>query len=305
MAFHNRLHRRTLISFLAFLIAAAFSPAQAAEKMRLRVDHYQIDAELSPHVHKLAATAKVTFTALEDLNIASFELHNGLRVTKVLDASNKPLDAERVTQDSSIRVQLPSGMKKDASTTLTFEYEGQLDSADDSPVQGLKVASIGDDTSYLLYAGRWFPVNAYGINRFTATMNVTVPAHMLVIGSGKETTSDVAPAKKTSASSLPDENLLASSTTSRVSRAPSSPEFFRTSPVTRPGSIPTYISSPLTKTWPRSTRRPRSRNTPTTSRFTGRSRFPAFAWSRFPMTPCPPPGPRTSPASPAAPSPSA
>ena len=61
-----------------------------------------------------------------------------------------------------------------------------LDSADDSPVQGLKLASIGDDTTYLLYAGRWFPVNAYGINRFTATMNITVPAHMIVIGSGKE-----------------------------------------------------------------------------------------------------------------------
>ena len=55
-----------------------------------------------------------------------------------------------------------------------------LDSADDSPVQGLKLASISDDTSYLLYAGRWFPVNGYGINRFTATINITVPAHMVV-----------------------------------------------------------------------------------------------------------------------------
>jgi hypothetical protein len=64
---------------------------------------------------------------------------------------------------------------KDSSTTLTFEYEGVLDSADDSPVRALS-GHIGDDTSYLLYAGRWFPVNAYGINRFTATMN-TVPAH--------------------------------------------------------------------------------------------------------------------------------
>ncbi len=81
----------------------------------------------------------------------------------------------------------PTALTKDASTTLTFDYEGVLDSADDSPVQGLKLASINDDTSYLLYAGRWFPVNAYGINRFTATINITVPAHMVVIGSGAET----------------------------------------------------------------------------------------------------------------------
>ena len=47
-------------------------PAWAAETMRLRVDDYQIDAELIPHTHKITAQAKVKFTALEDLNIATF-----------------------------------------------------------------------------------------------------------------------------------------------------------------------------------------------------------------------------------------
>ncbi len=176
--------------------------AWAAEKTRLRVDDYQIDAELSPHSHKLTAKAKVKFTALEDLNIASFELHNGLRVNKVLDERGKPLSAERVTQDSTVRVQLPNGLSKDSATTLTFDYEGELNSADESPVQGLKLASIDDDTSYLLYAGRWFPVNAYGINRFTATMNVTVPAHMTVIGSGKQSISNAAATKRPSAGAV-------------------------------------------------------------------------------------------------------
>jgi hypothetical protein len=86
---------------------------------------------------------------------------------------------------------------------LTFDYDGTLDSADDSPVQGLKLASINDETSYLLYAGRWFPVNAYGINRFTATMNITVPAHMVVIGSGKATVGNPAPSKKGAVNALP------------------------------------------------------------------------------------------------------
>jgi aminopeptidase N len=178
------------------------SPILAAEKMRLQVDDYQIDAELTPHTHKLVARAKVKFTALEDLNIATFELHNALRLTKVSDAAGKLLSAERVTQDSTVRVQLPEGITKGTSATLTFEYEGVLDSADESPVQGLKLASIGDDTTYLLYAARWFPVNAYGINRFTATINITVPAHMVVIGSGKETASS-GPAKKGAAGGLP------------------------------------------------------------------------------------------------------
>jgi tetratricopeptide (TPR) repeat protein len=190
---------RVLLLCLALLVSL---PSWAADKTRLRVDDYQIDAELTPHTHKISARAKVKFTALEDLSIATFELHNALRVTKVVDAAGKLLTAERVTQDSTIRVPLTTPVTKDSSSTLTFEYEGVLDSGDDSPVQGLKLAYISDDTSYLLYAGRWFPVNAYGINRFTATMNITVPAHMIVIGSGKESPGNT-PAAKRPAGALP------------------------------------------------------------------------------------------------------
>jgi aminopeptidase N len=200
--YQPRRQRRILLPCLVFSLFLLSLPSWAAEKTRLRVDDYQIDAELTPHTHKITARAKVKFTALEDLNIATFELHNRLRVTKVVDAAGKPLTAERVTQDSSVRVPLDTPVAKDSSTTLTFDYEGVLDSADDSPVQGLKLAYIGDDTSYLLYAGRWFPVNAYGINRFTATMNITVPAHMTVIGSGKAS-AGAAPGTKRPAGALP------------------------------------------------------------------------------------------------------
>jgi aminopeptidase N len=195
MLFQSRRERRAVIICLSVLFILIALPAVAADKLRLRVDNYQIDAELNPHSHSITARAKVTFTALENLTVASFELHNALRVTKVADDKNKPLNAERVTADSTVRVPLPNGLNKDQSMSLTFDYEGQLDSGDDSPVQGLKLASITDDTTYLLYAGRWFPVNGYGLNRFTATMNISVPAHMLVIGSGKQTVSNT-PAKK-------------------------------------------------------------------------------------------------------------
>jgi len=185
------------------LLVCIAHPSWAAEKARLRVDDYKIEATLEPHLHQITARAKVTFTAQQDLAVAVFELHNDLRVTKVLDEKNQPLSAERVTQDSTVRVPLPAGLQKDATTTLTFEYEGQLESPDNSPVPGLSLAYIGDDTSYLFYAGRWFPVSGFGLNRFTSTISISLPAHMLVIGSGKETISDVAPAKKSSASVLP------------------------------------------------------------------------------------------------------
>src|SRR5579864_7060966 len=184
-----------------FLLLLLSVPSWAAERARLRVDDYQIDVDLTPHLHQISARAKVKFTALQDLNVAVFELNNGMRVTKVLDGNNRPLSAERVTQDFTVRVPLPQGLSKDNSTTLTFEYEGQLESADDSPVPGLKLAYVGDDTSYLLYAGRWFPVSGYGINRFTSTISVTVPAHMVVIGSGKA--SENAASKKPNSSAIP------------------------------------------------------------------------------------------------------
>ncbi|HEV2401327.1 MAG TPA: M1 family aminopeptidase [Candidatus Sulfotelmatobacter sp.] len=195
--------RALFCSSLTLLLLLLPRPAGAAEKARLRVDDYQIEATLEPHLHQITAKAKVKFTAMQDLNVAIFELHNDLRVTKVLDEKNQPLSAERVTQDSTVRVPLPNGLSKDSSTTLTFEYEGQLESADNSPVPGLSLAYIGDDTSYLLYAGRWFPVSGFGLNRFTSTISITVPAHMLVVGSGKSTVSEVAPPKKTSTSALP------------------------------------------------------------------------------------------------------
>ena len=185
------------VYLLVLLSVIAAGRARAAEKPRLRVDDYQISAELLPQTHKLNAHAAVKVTALEDLNVATFQLNNALRVTKLVDANNKPLTPERNTQESSIRFSLNSGLAKNASTTFTFDYEGTLENADDSPVQGLKLAYVGPDTSYLLYSGLWFPIAGYGVNRFTSTISVTVPAHMVVIGSGKETTPSTLGEKKT------------------------------------------------------------------------------------------------------------
>jgi Aminopeptidase N len=190
---HRMRHQRIPDVVVRLLLSAACilslaCPALAAEKPRIQVQDYVIDAELAPKTHHLTAKAKVKFTALEDISTAVFELNNALRVTRVTNEAGKALQSERVTQDYTIRVTLPEGLSKDQSQTLTFEYEGTLATGDDSPVEGLKLAYIGSDTSYLLYAGRWFPMVGYGTNRFTAAINVTVPAFFEVIGSGAKAT---------------------------------------------------------------------------------------------------------------------
>ena len=108
------------LSLLTLSLMLLFAiPSTAADKPRLRVDDYQIEAQLEPHLHQITARAKVKFTAMQDLSVAVFDLHNDLRVTKVTDEKNQPLSAERVTQDSTVRVPLPAGLSKGASTTLT------------------------------------------------------------------------------------------------------------------------------------------------------------------------------------------
>jgi len=184
-----RIARRPLgraVFAIAVLLTAlmAVHTIRAAEKTRLTVQDYVIDAAVNPATHKLTAKATVHFTAEDDLTTATFELHNALRPTKVTDGEGHTLAAERVTQDSTVRVALPNGMTKGQTGTLNFEYEGILNSADDSPVQGLKLASIAEPISYLLYAGRWFPMVGYQTNRFAATIHVTVPAGYTAIGSG-------------------------------------------------------------------------------------------------------------------------
>jgi Peptidase family M1 domain/TPR repeat len=182
------LGRAVLVVFA--LIAGLFLSlhlAAAPEKAKIQIDDYVIDAAVDPATHHLSAHAKVHFTALEDLSVAVFTLNNGLKPTKVTDDQGHTLSAERVTQDSTVRVMFPNGMTKGQSATLEFEYEGALISVEDSPVQGLKLAYIGDPVSYLLYPGAWFPMTSYGTDRFSSVINVSVPEGYTVIGSGGAT----------------------------------------------------------------------------------------------------------------------
>ncbi|MCU1320174.1 MAG: Peptidase rane alanine aminopeptidase [Edaphobacter sp.] len=156
----------------------------APARPQLQITGYVINADLDPAVNRLSATAAVTFTALEDLTAPVFELNNGLQITKVTDASKKPLDAERLTNNSTVRFSLATPLTKGTSTTYYFEYSGTLKGSETSPVEGIKLASVEDPISILLYPGRWFPMTGLFTNRFTAEMHIRVPSDERVVGSG-------------------------------------------------------------------------------------------------------------------------
>jgi aminopeptidase N len=185
--------------FASILIAGmSLSPAAAQErKSRIDVEHYTIDAEINPNTQTLTANVQVSFTALDDnTSSASFELNNALNVSKVVDESGRQVPASRTQQDFAIRLNFPEPLRKGKQSTLTFTYDGRLTGDEESPVYGIKFAAIKRDTSFLMYPARWFPINDYTTDRYTADMKIVVPAAYRVLASGSEEKPDRAAADK-------------------------------------------------------------------------------------------------------------
>jgi hypothetical protein len=157
--------------------------AQRVERPALAISGYQIDAELDPSTHHLKATAVVSFTAPETLELASFGFHPALKVTKISDESGKLLTGER-SADGTIRVTPAAPFVRGQVMHWTFEYEGMITGNEDGPIEGLKLAAIQEPITYLLYPARWFPMTGYLTNRFTAQMHIRVPQGMRVFSSG-------------------------------------------------------------------------------------------------------------------------
>lgn len=181
--------RPTLLPALLAAVLAVFAGAatvraqQLSTKPLIDITGYVIDATVIPATHQLHATAKVTFTALDALPVATFELHGALKVSKVTDDKGHPLNADR-GQSFTLRVTPAAPLAKGDTASWTFEYDGNLENGEGSPVEGLKLASIGDPISYLLYAARWFPMTGYLTDRFTADITVHAPTGYTVLGSG-------------------------------------------------------------------------------------------------------------------------
>src|ERR1035437_5929375 len=195
MSFRNRLWiARGFRNFAAVLVAIctllvpAWRPGLAAPaRPQLNITGYVIGADVDPSTSRLTATADVTFSALEDLTSATFELNNGLSITKLTDKTGTPLNSERLTTNSTVRVTLLNPIVKGTSTTFHFEYSGSLSGSDTSPVEGIKLAAVADPISILLYPGRWFPMTGLFTDRFTAEMHIHVPAEYTAVGSGTPT----------------------------------------------------------------------------------------------------------------------
>ncbi|HEV2349370.1 MAG TPA: M1 family aminopeptidase [Terriglobia bacterium] len=167
---------------LMMLLAGSRNASAQSSAARFEVTHYAIDAELFPTTHILKAKAQIDFVPQAETSSLSFELHSALRVSSAVDSAGKNLNYR---QDGlNLNLDFLTPLQPAQPSSVTVEYSGALATADGSPVENLKLAYVGPEGSYLLYPARWFPVNGYGVNRFSATMRISAPPDETVIASG-------------------------------------------------------------------------------------------------------------------------
>lgn len=169
----------------------AFGQGTVTEPPLLDVQHYEIEARLNLDAQLLEATADMHFIPRDPADTAAFELHNGLNIDAVETQDGSSLHPIRYRQDSTVHVSFPETLPVDQPQTIRFRYGGRLVGYEESPVEGYTLAEITADRAILLYAGRWFPVNGFGADRFTATIRVITPPGLRAVGSGLGTRTEV------------------------------------------------------------------------------------------------------------------
>ena len=189
-----RLNRTVLLAVTSAVVAlsqATLSPSPAAVNRdrpgRMLVQSYKIDAEIDPKAQTIAANVQVVATPMADnQTTAMFELNNALTLARVVDGENHQIAVSRSQQEPTLKLTFPEPVNKSTPVTLTFTYDGKFTGQEESPIYGIKLVSLREDASFLLYPGRWFPVLDYSVGRFTADLKIKVPSQYKVIASGTE-----------------------------------------------------------------------------------------------------------------------
>src|SRR5436190_2940900 len=182
-------------SALLFAIgsAATITSAQQppAPGSRYDVTNYRIEVQLTPEQHTLRAGADVTFVPQEATRSVVFELNGSLHVDSI------ERDGHALTgfvQDAvgagsmgpNVRIDLGDVMPAARPVTLRIRWSGALTSPEGGPLATKRLAYVGPEGSYLMYASRWFPFHDYAADRATSDISLIVPTGLQVAGTSDD-----------------------------------------------------------------------------------------------------------------------
>lgn len=213
----NDINKRVLRIFglIALLAVSSISViAQQSPRSPFDVTNYRMDVQLSPNENKLTATVDVDFTPLADTRSVDFELNGSLRVDSVTrenyippantgtaptptpdtKSKAKPTPTPQIlatfVQDQvgisdlgpSIRVDLGEMVTKGTPVTLRFKYSGILVTPSGGPLLTKRLAYVGANNGYLMYAARWFPFHEYAADQATSDITISIPPNFQLVG---------------------------------------------------------------------------------------------------------------------------
>ncbi len=181
---------------VAALLLSAISvngqqPAPQPAASRFDITSYRIEAQIIPDQHLLRAGADISFIPLESTRSVVFELNGSLKVESI-ERDGKPLTG--FVQDAvgvgalgpSIRVDLGQVVPANQPVTLRFRWSGALISPEGGPLAIKRLAYVGPEGSYLMYASRWFPFHDYAADRALSDITLIVPTGLQVAGTSDD-----------------------------------------------------------------------------------------------------------------------
>jgi aminopeptidase N len=186
-----------ILAVVAVMLIMAAIPAQAQQPApqqaasRFDVTSYRIEAQLIPEQHMLRAGADIAFIPLEATRSIVFELNGSLKVESI-ERDGKPLTG--FVQDAvgvgalgpSVRVDLGQVVPANQPVTIRVRWSGALVSPEGGPLAIKRLAYVGPEGSYLMYASRWFPFHDYAADRATSDITLIVPTGLQVAGTSDD-----------------------------------------------------------------------------------------------------------------------
>src|SRR5258705_2114656 len=166
-------------------------PAPQQQASRFDVTNYRIEAQIIPEQHMLRAGADITFTPLDATRSVVFELNGSLHVESI-EKDGKALTG--FVQDAvgvgalgpTVRIDLGQVVPANLPVTLRIRWSGALISPEGGPLATKRLAYVGTEGSYLMYASRWFPFHDYAADRGTSDITLVVPAGLQVAGTSDD-----------------------------------------------------------------------------------------------------------------------
>jgi len=187
----NFLSYRSIALLFGLCLAGTIARAQQPASTRYDITSYRIEAQLSPDEHTLRAGADVIFIPQEATRSVVFELNGSLHVDNV-EKDGRALTG--FVQDAvgagalgpNVRIDLGQVAPAGQPVTIRIRWSGALTSPEGGPLATKRMAYIGPEGSYLMYAARWFPFHDYAADRATSDITVIVPTGVVVGGISDE-----------------------------------------------------------------------------------------------------------------------